>query len=100
MSKKMRLTYAKGWENFLTGDYIGRVTEKEAQRRARWIDATICEHIPKWKAWLVYNFPWSSVAWLVMERIEIENCQLFGEYGVRTRIIIGGRQVGSRKWKI
>lgn len=104
MTKKLRLLHSRGWENFLTGDYIGSVMDKGASKaaweRAEWIDSTICEHIPKWKAWLVFNFPWSRVAWLFMPKIEIEIAQLLASFGTRTAIRIGGKLVGSRKFKI
>lgn len=97
---KMRFVGMKGWENFLTGDYLGSVTERVAQGRAKWMDSVINENVSGWRIRIALLLPGSRLAHWLIPKIEIINTILVDQYGIRTTIKIGGRVVGSRKWKM
>ena len=71
-----------------------------ARERAEWIDSTIAEALPVWKRKVLEWIPNRFIARILLINIEIINETLIGNFGTKVRIILNGKVIGERNYKV
>lgn len=74
-------------------------TRKIAEERAAWIDNTILNAIPQWKANLIRKYKSRLLAKILGVNFEVRTQQLIGEFGHRVGIFLNNKLIAERKYK-
>ena len=80
-------------------DFIITRIDKLANEKSKWIDQTILNSIPVWKASLLKKYPSKFLATILRVNIEIIYEELIGNFGRRIIIKNNGKIIDSRMFK-
>ena len=78
---------------------ISKLVEKVMNDRAKWIDGTIQDAVPKWKLDLLQKINHSLLRKFIRGDIEIINETLIADFGTKVIIKLNGKVIGERNYK-
>lgn len=79
---------------------LNKKASEIARERNEWIDSTIAKALPEWKRKVLEWFPNRFVARFLLVNVEIINETLIGNFGTKVRIILNGKVIGERNYKL